>query len=53
MTLSGMLHFAFFYIKALSKGQISTGNIGSAFVKTGFRNWKKALEKDRGLLKHQ
>ena len=45
--------FCFVCIKALSKGQISTGNVESAFVKTGFRNWKKALEKDRGLLKHQ
>ena len=45
--------FFFVYIKALSKGQISTGNIESAFVKTGFQNWKRALEKDHGLLKHQ
>ena len=45
--------FCFFCTKSLSKGQISTGNIESAFVKTGFWNWKKALEKDRGLLKHQ
>ena len=45
--------FCFVCIKALSKGQISTGNVESAFVKTGFRNWKEALEKDRGLLKHQ
>ena len=45
--------FYFICIKALSKGQISTANVESAFVKTGFRNSKKALEKDRGLLKHQ
>ena len=45
--------FYFVCIKALSKGQISTRNTESAFVKTSFRNWKKALEKDRGLLKHQ
>ena len=45
--------FCFVCIKTLSKGQIYTGNVESAFVKTGFWNWKKALEKDRGLLKHQ
>ena len=45
--------FCFVCIKALSKGQISTGNVESVFVKIGFRNRKKALEKDRGLLKHQ
>ena len=40
-------------IKTLSKGQIFTGNVESVFVKTRFQNWKKVLEKDRGLLKHQ
>ena len=45
--------FCFVCIKALSKAQISTGNVESAFVKTGFQNWKKALKKDCSLLNHQ
>ena len=45
--------FCFVCIKAILKGQISTGNVKFAFVKTGFQNLKKALEKDRSLLKHQ
>ena len=45
--------FCFVCIKALSKGQISTGNVESTFAKTGFQNQKKAFEKDCGLLKHQ
>ena len=51
LPLTGMLHFAL-QKKALSKRQISIGKIESAFVKNGFLNWKKAFEKDRGLLKH-
>ena len=45
--------FCFVCIKALSKGPIFTGKVESAFVETAFRNWEKALEKNRGLLKHQ
>ena len=43
----------FVCIKALFKSQISTGNVESVFEKTRFRNRKKALENDHGLLKHQ
>ena len=45
--------FCFYCIKVLKAGAISSGNVESAFVKAGFRNWKKACQKGRGLLKHQ
>ena len=36
-------------IKAIKLGKISAAK---PFNKTGFRNWKKALEKNFGLVKH-
>ena len=44
--------FCFSCIKALSMGAISSGNVEPAFVKTGYRNWKRACEVDRGFMKH-
>ena len=48
-----MLCFASNCIKALKTDAIYSGNVESAFIKTGFRNLKKACEKGRGLLKHK
>lgn len=39
-------------IKAIKLGKISAAKPEEAFSKTGFRNWKKALEKNFGLVKH-
>ena len=42
--------FCFVCIRALSVGAISSNNVEQTFVKTGFRNWKKALDKEKGFL---
>ena len=34
-------------------GAISSNNVEQTFVKTGFRNWKNALEKEKGFLLHE
>ncbi len=45
--------FCFTCIKAASQNLISSSKIEKAFVGEGFRNWKKACEKDCGFYKHQ
>ena len=37
----------------MSVGVISSNNVKHTFVKTGFRNWKNALEKEKGFLLHE
>ena len=37
----------------MSVGAISSDNVEQTFVKTGFRNWKNALEKEKGFLLHK
>ena len=39
-------------IKAIKLGKIFATKSEEAFTKTGFQNWKKALEKNSGLAKH-
>ena len=39
-------------LKAIKLGKISATKSEEAFTKTGFQNWKKALEKNSGLAKH-
>ena len=41
-----------FEIKAIKLGKISATKSEEAFTKTGFQNWKKALEKNSELVKH-
>ena len=45
--------FCFVCIEALSVGAISSNNVGQTFAKTGFRNRKKALDKEKGFLLHE
>ena len=45
--------FRFVCIQALSVGAISSNNVEQTIVKTGFRNWKKALDKEKGFLLHE
>ena len=42
--------YCFVCIKALSVGAISSNNAEQTFLKTGFRDWKNALEKEKGFL---
>jgi len=45
--------FCFTCIRALKKNMISSEKSETAFTETGYRNWKKALETNRGFSKHQ
>ena len=40
------------HIKTLSVNFISTNNVKQAFVKAGFKSWKKALKTERGFPFH-
>lgn len=45
--------FCFICIKALNAKAICSSKLEKAFVTEGFRNWKKACEKECGFHKHQ
>ena len=45
--------FCFTCIKAISQNLITSSKIEQTFVTEGFRNWKKACEKNCGFYKHQ
>jgi hypothetical protein len=45
--------FCFTCIKAASQNLITSSKIEQTFVTEGFRNWKKACEKNCGFYKHQ
>ena len=45
--------FCFICVKAKQIGIISSTKSEASFTETGYRNWKKAIEKGRGFEKHQ
>lgn len=45
--------FCFTCVRALKKNMISSEKSEKAFTETGYRNWKKALETNRGFSKHE
>lgn len=45
--------FCFTCLKAVSQNLITSSKIEKTFVEEGFRNWKKACEKNCGFYKHQ